>query len=469
MPVEEPDFLSTLMAEPLLPIGGGVVLVGLLGFGAYRVWQRRRQSSDASNVSREESRIPPDSFFGSSGGQRVDTIHSDAGKGSSMMAPYSPSQLDAGGDVDPVAEAEVYLAYGRNLQAEEILKEAVRHNPGRISAQLKLGEIYAKRKDHKALEAVATQVFKLTQGEGLDWSRIVELGRDLDPDNRLYQPGGRQGIGDAPASPDAGAGRPTVMSDLDLDLDLTLLDAAVPEAPTAPAPQAQAPMASVPQAQAPTVPAPVPKAPAAPAPKGLAAEPAVALVVAAAVPATVGSDRGPANTSAKNDKNAGVPETLHPGLEMPAASPARSPAPAPAPATASLVAPPVAPPAQDVVYNSPGTTLRAPMDTVPMPLARPGLPRAEPGLAVSTSPMEFDMSDLSLDLDVPSKLAAAPESAANGLAAAADDPLATKLALAQEFDAIGDADGARTLIEEVMAEASGALKAQAQRMLANLG
>lgn len=483
MPVEEPDFLSTLMAEPLLPIGGGVVLVGLLGFGAYRVWQRRRQSSDASNVSREESRIPPDSFFGSSGGQRVDTIHSDAGKGSSMMAPYSPSQLDAGGDVDPVAEAEVYLAYGRNLQAEEILKEAVRHNPGRISAQLKLGEIYAKRKDHKALEAVATQVFKLTQGEGLDWSRIVELGRDLDPDNRLYQPGGRQGIGDASASPDAGAGRPTVMSDLDLDLDLTLLDAAVPEAPTAPAPQAQAPTAPAPQAQAPMAPAPKAQAPAAPAPapvpkaqapaalapKGLAAEPAVAPVVAAAVPVAVGSDRGPANSSAKNDKNAGVPETLHPGLEMPAASPARSPAPAPAPTTASLVAPPVAPPAQDVVYNSPGTTLRAPMDTVPMPLARPGLPRAEPGLAVSTSPMEFDMSDLSLDLDVPSKLAAAPESAANGLAAAADDPLATKLALAQEFDAIGDADGARTLIEEVMAEASGALKAQAQRMLANLG
>ncbi|KAB7598097.1 hypothetical protein ET532_011945, partial [Verminephrobacter sp. Larva24] len=469
-----PDFLSTLMAEPLLPIGGGVVLVGLLGFGAYRVWQRRRQSSDESNVSREESRIPPDSFFGSSGGQRVDTIHSDAGKGSSMMAPYSPSQLDAGGDVDPVAEAEVYLAYGRNLQAEEILKEAVRHNPGRISAQLKLGEIYAKRKDHKALEAVATQVFKLTQGEGLDWSRIVELGRDLDPDNRLYQPGGRQGIGDAPASPDAGAGRPTVMSDLELDLDLTLLDAAVPEAPaapvpkaqapTAPAPKAQAPAAPAPKVQAPTVPAPKAQAPAAPAPKGLAAEP----VVAAAVPAAVSSDRGPAHTSAKNDKNAGVPETLHPGLEMPAASPARSPAPAPAPSTASLVAP-VAPPAQDVVYNSPGTTLRAPMDTVPMPLARPGLPRAEPGLAVSTSPMEFDMSDLSLDLDVPSKLAAAPESAVNGLAAAADDPLATKLALAQEFDAIGDADGARTLIEEVMAEASGALKAQAQRMLANLG
>jgi pilus assembly protein FimV len=46
---------------------------------------------------------------------------------------------------------------------------------------------------------------------------------------------------------------------------------------------------------------------------------------------------------------------------------------------------------------------------------------------------------------------------------------ATKLALAEEFNAIGDTDGARTLIEEVVAESSGALKTRAQRMLAELG
>ena len=50
----------------------------------------------------------------------------------------------------------------------------------------------------------------------------------------------------------------------------------------------------------------------------------------------------------------------------------------------------------------------------------------------------------------------------------AEDPLDTKLALALEFNAIGDSDGARTLIEEVIAESSGALKARAQSMLAEL-
>jgi pilus assembly protein FimV len=49
-----------------------------------------------------------------------------------------------------------------------------------------------------------------------------------------------------------------------------------------------------------------------------------------------------------------------------------------------------------------------------------------------------------------------------------DDPLATKLALAQEFNAIGDPDGARSLAEEVLAEASGDLKTRAQRFLAEI-
>ena len=68
---------------------------------------------------------------------------------------YSLSQLDAIGDVDPVAEADVYLAYGRDLQAEEILKEAMRGNPDRLAIRTKLLEVYAKRRDAKGFELLA--------------------------------------------------------------------------------------------------------------------------------------------------------------------------------------------------------------------------------------------------------------------------------------------------------------------------
>lgn len=117
---------------------------------------------------------------------------------------YSPSQLDAG-DVDPVAEADVYLAYGRDLQAEEILKEALRTDPNRTALHQKLADIYAKRHDRKAFEAVAQTLHGLTQGKGVDWQRLADQGRILDPENALYQP-----AGSAPLSAAAVAGGATV-------------------------------------------------------------------------------------------------------------------------------------------------------------------------------------------------------------------------------------------------------------------
>ena len=76
--------------------------------------------------------------------------------------------------------------------------------------------------------------------------------------------------------------------------------------------------------------------------------------------------------------------------------------------------------------------------------------------------LEFDLGSLSLDLDD------ATEPEAGRTPDAPEDPLATKLALAEEFSAIGDTNGARALIEEVIAEASGDMKLKAQRALGKL-
>ena len=422
------------MDDPILPIGAGILLAALLGFGAYRVMQRRRQNASVDS-SFLESRIAPDSFFGASGGQRVDTANSEMTTGSSMA--YSPSQLDAGGDVDPVAEADVYLAYGRDLQAEEILKEAIRHNPARTSVHVKLVEIYAKRQDRKALEAVAGEVFKLTQGEGNDWARIAELGRDLDPDNPLYQPGGRPGLGDDEflslppggfPSTFTGAGNNTAMAamvepspdlDLDLNLDFDLPDDALTDAPSVP-----------------------PVAPGSFAAAATSDHPAHSAIV---------------------DRKTPHSEATGP-LDLPSIT-------APTWAAQSMSSGAVAAPApmDDLDFPSADDLTLAPSGHIPLTGNTPHDAKA----------MEFDLGDLSLDLNTPSTPMAAPAAkvlapayASNddGSTAAQNDPLATKLALAEEFHAIGDTEGARTLMEEVVAESSGgALKIRAQRMLAELG
>ena len=64
------------MEDPMIPLAGGGLLALLIGYGAYRVVQRRRGAGGVDS-SFMESRIQPDSFFGASGGQRIDTANSE--------------------------------------------------------------------------------------------------------------------------------------------------------------------------------------------------------------------------------------------------------------------------------------------------------------------------------------------------------------------------------------------------------
>ncbi|HSY27868.1 MAG TPA: FimV/HubP family polar landmark protein, partial [Burkholderiaceae bacterium] len=100
----------------------------------------------------------------------------------------SASQLDSN-EVDPVAEADVYIAYGRDAQAEEILKEALRTQPDRNAVRVKLLEIYANRKDVRSFEVLASELYGLTKGEGEDWQQAASLGLSIDPKNPLYAAG----------------------------------------------------------------------------------------------------------------------------------------------------------------------------------------------------------------------------------------------------------------------------------------
>lgn len=77
--------------------------------------------------------------------------------------------------------------------------------------------------------------------------------------------------------------------------------------------------------------------------------------------------------------------------------------------------------------------------------------------------IEFDLDNLSLDLN------ASNQSAGSALAVDSNGPLETKLALAQEFRAIGDASGAKMLAQEVIALASGSLKIKAENLLTEIG
>jgi pilus assembly protein FimV len=179
--VAEPTLVDSIIGN--LHYIGGALLALLLA--AYAISKRRKKTvEDAVILAPSTLGAPSEqapSMFAETGGQSVDTSNSVF---NSSFAP-SASQLDTN-EVDPVAEADVYIAYGRDAQAEEILKEALRTHPERMPVRLKLLEIYASRKDQRAFETQAGEIYSLTKGTGDDWAQAAALGLAIDPLNPLY-------------------------------------------------------------------------------------------------------------------------------------------------------------------------------------------------------------------------------------------------------------------------------------------
>ena len=414
-PPPQQSFIDELIGNQfVLPaLGGLLALLAALVF-----YQRKKKNNPvAVDSSFLESRLQPDSFFGASGGQRVDTSESSA-SGSSLV--YSPSQLDAAGDVDPVAEADVYLAYGRDLQAEEILKEALRTTPARVAIHAKLAEIYSKRRDAKGLEAIATKAFGITEGNGPEWSYITELGREIDPANAMYRPGGQPAAlqstaGAKSAALAAAFGSdtipvPTAVSDannasaakdvdFDLDLDFSAGDAS------------SATRSAATSAKVETV------------------TPTVSAFSGSTPPPTISMniEPTPAFDSGSMDFNDVKLSTQ--------------------------------PMAMKAIPNAANRTFSA---MQPLVAIKPAAPPA----VLDSGMMEFDMGSLSLDLDA--QTTTGSPLTKSTAAFVPEGPLETKFALAEEFRALGDPDGARSLANEVVAQADGALKTKAQAFLNSL-
>ena len=382
----QPGWLASLLDSPLLLPGAGLLIALIAGLGVVRMRGRKRERE----TSFLESRLQPDSFFGASGGQRVDTneVPSTSSVASSMS--YSLSQLDAIGDVDPVAEADVYLAYGRDLQAEEILKEAMRANPERLAVRSKLLEVYAKRRDTKGFELLAGQLFALTGPDHEEWHKAQELGRQIDAGNPLYVPGGQPDLlvreGGRMVEP----------------LDATTMPHTAQAKPTGPIPITR--------------------------PGSLDPVPSLDVDLNLDMDTRSGEETAPAALEATRP--------FATSASMPFTSPRADP--------------------RDLGVS----------------------PKTAPA-ATAFDTIDFDLGDLTLDdgpAGPPSR--SAPLSPSDDFMASlpslelgGDDtnPLARKLELAEEFRQIGDMEGARDLLLEVVSGADGALKAKAQGMLDSLG
>jgi pilus assembly protein FimV len=92
---------------------------------------------------------------------------------------------------DVIAEADVYLAYGIYQQAEELLQNAINDNPDKDSYRVKLAETYFAGKNADGMAKLGTEMKeRLGSEETPAWKKVAAMGKELCPDADVFQQAG---------------------------------------------------------------------------------------------------------------------------------------------------------------------------------------------------------------------------------------------------------------------------------------
>ena len=402
-PLPEPSLMDQVLDQPAY-LGAAIGVLIIIGALAVRAVKRRRESkSDA-----EESG-PARAFSEASGNTAAFSPNSTV-----AISPAA-AQSASSDEVDSVAEAEIFLAYGRDAQAEELLKEALERSPQRHEIYLKLLQIYANRKDAKSFEKVARDLQQASGGAGEIWDQAIALGYQVDPDNSRYAAGrsaaGAAAIAGAAAAASAAAenvdfnigSEDSQATTTDIDLGDSSFDSTQIIDPAA-EPAHDATVSMRPAAMDFNVDLPA---------AGVSAD-ELAPRRASSAGLDFDIDLNSLTSFAPADAGAAASEPASGGLD----------------------------------FDMSGLSLDAP---------------AEPRLESSSAAPEIDLSGISLDLGTETTPALSPTGK--------DDhwyDVQTKFDLAKAYQEMGDKDGAREILKEVMQEGDAEQKTAAKSVLSSL-
>lgn len=399
---QQGGFAEGLSQNSLLIPGLGVAaLAAGLGFWMLR---RRRRGEDGFSDSISADEFTANSLFGTTGGQSVDTM-TGASTQITTISEATPTE------VDPIAEAEVYIAYGRETQAEEILREALKRQPERQAIRLKLLEIYSGRKDTVAFGQMAREMHEMTGGLNEEWSKVVQMGAVLDPGNALYG----DGTGNLSVPSAAGAGLAAAAAGVAAGAAAAMThDASAEHAAPAEAEQAAAPAVATEE--------PAQQEPVAEGDPGLDFD-----VKPAEMPSAQQDAPAPTFQSTRSG-----PLSAMPGVDLP---------------TLDLDQP------LDL-DDGPSTVTDLNIDTT-----------ITESLDMGSESTDHGLGSIGLDLS-PSTISG--PITMSGAASSQWQEMASKLDLASAYVEIGDKEGARELLDEVVAGGDAAQQQRARELLAGL-
>lgn len=148
----------------------------------------------------------------------VASVADNADKETSFLTVYSDSDAVVQADeVDPVAEADVYIAYGRDEQAEEVLLDGVTAQPDRADIKHKLLTLYHKSSNVEGFERIAEELYSSGTATNEMWQEVATMGQEVSPSNPLFN----LSVSDAEhMSPDAASDNNEALTSADAERDV---------------------------------------------------------------------------------------------------------------------------------------------------------------------------------------------------------------------------------------------------------
>jgi len=366
---------------------------------------------------------------------------------------------------DPLAEADFHMAYGLYDQAVDLVRMALQKEPQRNDLKLKLAEIHFVAGDTNQFLTVARDL-KRSLGSGADWDRIVIMGRQLAPDEPMFA-GAVQGAGidlsleggdnlvdlDLLSAPEgdegldidlgkvaaASEGAEETGENTALEFDLT--ETAAPFTATLEIPgrekggTVEMPTLELPSTETPTIETPGLKASKAAARDRM--QPATPDSTAEMAIDDLGLDLGNLDNVPDIDDATAIASGAH----------------------------------EDVTQIA-----RRDEETAVLPRADDGTAEMPDGTSATSILPKFDFGDIDLDIGAPSDAADSSPTERDTrkseqmsqLEPVTMSEVGTKLDLARAYMDMGDPDGARNILQEVLAEGSASQKQEARRLIDSL-
>ena len=198
----QPDVKPTIQTESEATSSSNTYYLWIGGVGAGTLsllvwlWWRKRKLNERSDIlnffaSSGISKATESKSIFSTSIEKGSTQNADEDGKGTFFNELTISDFDAfntdQSEIDPISEADVYLAYGRYQQAEELMRYVINDQPDRDECKLKLLEIFYSNANNHAFESYANELAKAGKKDDVEfWAKVSEMGSQICQDSTLF-------------------------------------------------------------------------------------------------------------------------------------------------------------------------------------------------------------------------------------------------------------------------------------------